>query len=106
MHKKRIEFLVYMKAIFGIVVITLLPSTSFAECTINGVVYPEEAVVSEYRCHNGEWTEMIEGESDDSTDTTDTDQTDTEQTDTEQSDTELSMDETPWNFPVLQADLR
>ena len=42
-----------------------LPVTAIAECTINGVIYPEEAVVSEYQCQNGQWIELVEGESTD-----------------------------------------
>ncbi len=46
-----------------------LPATAVAECTINGVIYPEEAVVSEYQCQNGEWIELVEGKNTDSTNT-------------------------------------
>ena len=57
-------------AVGALIFITaFLPATAVAECTINGVIYPEEAVVSEYQCQNGEWIVFVEGENTDPTDT-------------------------------------
>lgn len=33
------------------------PFSAYAQCVINGEIYPEEAVVNGYKCVDGDWVE-------------------------------------------------
>ncbi len=46
-----------MKILKSMLLFVVLTTPAFAECVLNGVIYPEGSIVSGYVCVGGEWQE-------------------------------------------------
>jgi len=46
-----------LKTLKTLIIFTMFTTPVYAECVINGVIYPEGSIVSGHVCEEGEWVE-------------------------------------------------